>query len=482
MPRDVSQTIAFLRAAGGDTTEVEVKSAAGGLPASLTSTLSALANQPGGGTIILGLDERAGFRPVELSDPQVLKQGLAARARAFTPPVRLTIEDGEVDGAAVVVAQVQECDRSTKPCRVTATGRAYLRGYDGDYALSDVEEQGFLAARQPPLFDRSPVEDATIDELDTELVDAFLLAVRERDPAGLGRFPDDTELLRRAGVTMDGGQPTVAGLLALGVHPQQWFPRYVIQAAAQPLPTGSAATRARNQVTISGPVPRMLDAALLWARHTFDTAIVAEMDGSVRDRPIYPLVAFRELVANALIHRDLDHWSAGLAVEVRLLRDRLVVTNPGGLYGITVDRLGRDAVTSARNASLVAICQHVRSAQTGARVIEALASGIPTVTEALADCGLPSAHYVDSGIRFTVILHQFATATPVATAEPPLGATERRVYQALTRQGRTVSDLAEELGLSAPNIRKALRNLRGRGLILQLGGRGRATTYQRTDS
>uniref|UniRef100_UPI001EF629F4 winged helix-turn-helix domain-containing protein n=1 Tax=Frankia sp. Cj3 TaxID=2880976 RepID=UPI001EF629F4 len=71
---------------------------------------------------------------------------------------------------------------------------------------------------------------------------------------------------------------------------------------------------------------------------------------------------------------------------------------------------------------------------------------------------------------------------PAATAEPPLGATERRVYQALTRQGRTVSDLAEELGLSAPNIRKALRNLRGRGLILQLGGRGKATTYQRTDS
>jgi hypothetical protein len=33
-----------------------------------------------------------------------------------------------------------------------------------------------------------------------------------------------------------------------------------------------------------------------------------------------------------------------------------VVTNPGGLYGITVDRLGHDAVTSARNGRLVAIC------------------------------------------------------------------------------------------------------------------------------
>ncbi len=289
-----------------------------------------------------------------IADPQTLKQGLAAKARAFT----------------------------------------------GDYALSDLEEQGFLAARQPPLFDRVPVEDATVDDLDTELVDAFLAAVRERDPAGLGRFTDDAELLRRAGVILTGGQPTVAGLLALGVHPQQWFPRYVIQAAAQPLAGDSLQTRARNQVTITGSIPRMLDAALLWARRTFDTSIVSEPDGTVHDRPAYPFVA---------------------------------------------------------------VCQHVRSSETGARVIEALASGIPTVTEALTEQGLPPAHYVDSGIRFTVVLHQPST-TPTAT-EPDLTATERRIYQALDTQAWTVADLVEKLDLTAPNIRKTLRNLRSRGLV-----------------
>jgi len=92
----------------------------------------------------------------------------------------------------------------------------------------------------------------------------------------------------------------------------------------------------------------------------------------------------------------------------------LVVSNPGGLYGITVDRLGQDAVTSARNARLVAICQHVRSPQTGARVIEALASGIPTITEALAEHHLPPAHYIDSGIRFTVVLHQPTTTVSLS--------------------------------------------------------------------
>jgi len=79
----------------------------------------------------------------------------------------------------------------------------------------------------------------------------------------------------------------------------------------------------------------------------------------------------------------------GLTIEVRLRRDRLVIGNPGGLYGITVDRLGQDAITSARNARLVAICQHVYSTETGARAIEALATGIPIVTEAIAEAGLP---------------------------------------------------------------------------------------------
>ena len=82
--------------------------------------------------------------------------------------------------------------------------------------------------------------------------------------------------------------------------------------------------------------------------------IVNALDGSVHDRYAYPLAAFRELIANAIVHRDLDAWSTGLVIEVRLRRDRLVIGNPGGLYGITVDRLGQDAVTSARNARLVA--------------------------------------------------------------------------------------------------------------------------------
>ncbi|WP_218024818.1 ATP-binding protein [Nocardia pseudovaccinii] len=476
---DVSELIAQIRAAGGDRVDVEVKSAAGGLPQSLTSTLSALANLPGGGTIILGLDERTGFRPVPLGDVHGLKQGLGTKARSFTPPIRILVEDGMVDGEPVVVVRVHECDRAAKPCRVAATGIAYLRSYDGDFAMSELEEQAFLASRCPPPFDREPVEGAAWSDLDSDLVREFLRSVRERDPRGLGRFADDTELLLRAGVLAADRCPTVAGILAMGVHPQQWFPRFVIQASAEPQPGDPPQVRARNQTTITGPIPRMLDEALAWARRTFGTSIVTAADGTVHDRTEYPLVAFRELIGNALVHRDLDHWSMGMAIEVRLRRDRLVITNPGGLYGITVERLGRDAVTSARNARLVAICQHVRSPDTGARVIEALATGLPMVAESLEQAALPPAHYVDAGIRFTAVLYHSARE-PVQS--PKLNATEQKIYDALAVGPCTVHELETTLALSAPNIRKALRALRAAGLVKQEGGRGKPTIYCRDPS
>lgn len=88
MADDVQALIAALRAEGGDLPGVEVKAAAGGLPDSIVPTLCAFANRPGGGTMILGLDEAAGFMPVTLPDRRRLKMALASKARqALDPPV-----------------------------------------------------------------------------------------------------------------------------------------------------------------------------------------------------------------------------------------------------------------------------------------------------------------------------------------------------------------------------------------------------------
>ncbi len=473
---DLTELVLNLREAGGDFEEVEVKSAAGGFPESLTSTLSALANLPGGGLILLGLDETTGFRPVALKNAQALKQALGQKARSYEPPIRLTIRDAEVDGHRIIAATVHECDPSAKPCRVAASGKTYLRSYDGDYELSAIEEQAFLAQRRPPHFDRQPVAGSAVTDLDNDLMALWRESARVRDPRGLGRFTDDAELFRRSGILTADGTPSVAGLLALGRYPQQWFPRYVIQVGVEPRSDDPPGTRATNVQSIAGPIPLMLDEALTWARRSFTTRVVAADDGSVVDVPAYPIEAFRELVSNALVHRDLDDWSQGLAVEIRLRVDRLVIQSPGGLYGLTVDRLGRAGVTSARNALLIAICQDVRSSATGGRVTEALASGLPRVVADLIRDGLPPAHFGDSGTRFTVILRQ---PPPAPSTKPAFTETATRIFDALADGPLTVTALENALGLAAPNIRKALRQLRGANLVRQHGGKGQTTTYER---
>lgn len=470
---DISELVAELRAAGTDTPSVEVKSAAGGFPQSLLSSMCALANRPGGGVVVLGLDEATGFRAVKLGSIPALKQALASAARNLTPPFLADIRDAEVDGLPVIVCIVPECPVAQKPCFTTTSGKAYGRSWDGDYVLSDLERTGFLVGRTHPRFDREPVPGSSVDDLEPELLDAWTKAVRARVPQGLGRYADDVELLRRGGVTTTDGSLTVAGLFALGSYPQQWFPRAVIQLASRPAP--GSPIRATAPTTLDGPIPTMLAGAIAWARTTF-TPVIVSADGAVRDDFEYPLDAWRELISNSLVHRDLAEWSRGYAIEVRHYPDKLVITNPGGLFGISVDRLGQEGVTSPRNAQLLQICQYVATREDGSRVVEALASGIPTVTASLARAGMPPAEWLDEGIRFTVILRRGAAPS---TKRPAItGPSARAVWDAI--EGTvTINDLVAATGLERANLRRILRDLRDRKLIAVQGGQGRRTTYRR---
>lgn len=99
-PKRLDEIVAHLRSRKGDYTDIEVKSGAGGLPDSLDSTLCAFANRPGGGTIIIGLDESQRFRPVDLDQPHQMAQQIVNKARSrFHPPIVVNIDaDATVDG------------------------------------------------------------------------------------------------------------------------------------------------------------------------------------------------------------------------------------------------------------------------------------------------------------------------------------------------------------------------------------------------
>ena len=199
--------------------------------------------------------------------------------------------------------------------------------------------------------------------------------------------------------------------------------------------------------------------------------------GHVTDHPNWPADAVRELVGNAVIHRDLAPWALGETPLLRLDNEQLVTRNPGGLYGLDVSRLGQTGVTSARNANLVRICQNVRLPD-GTRSAEALASGIPTILHALGSAGLPKPLFYDDALRFTVVIRQRSN-NGQSTTQP--GSSRAKVLLALNSGQLDVRELQAATGLTPPNIRKLLRQLRTDGVVTQHGGQGQRATYTRVN-
>lgn len=97
------------------------------------------------------------------------RKALATTCRdALEPPVTATSQVETVDGHDIVVAEIQEAHATAKPVRVKKEGKAYLRQHDGDFALSENEEQAFLVSRTVPRFDAAVAPEATIDDLDPD--------------------------------------------------------------------------------------------------------------------------------------------------------------------------------------------------------------------------------------------------------------------------------------------------------------------------
>lgn len=108
-----------------------------------------------------------------------------------------------------------------------------------------------------------------------------------------------------------------------------------------------------------------------------DYYTIESISGVVRTRQeMIPKKAFRETVANALVHRT---WDVDAKITVFMFEDRIEVTSPGGLVsGISRDEFLRGGVSITRNKILADVFLRVE-------IIEKLGTGIPRIREAYKD-------------------------------------------------------------------------------------------------
>jgi ATP-dependent DNA helicase RecG len=113
--------------------------------------------------------------------------------------------------------------------------------------------------------------------------------------------------------------------------------------------------------------------------------------------PMYPEIAIRELVANALIHQDFFETGAGPMVEI--FEDRMEITNPGEPI-VSVDRF-LDTPPKSRNEALASLMRRFR-------ICEERGSGIDKVISATELYQLPAPLFEvpEGSTRIVLFSHQ----------------------------------------------------------------------------
>lgn len=358
LPQDIQDILLRIRAVGSDTQRCEIKSAVRKLPDSVLESISAFANG-GGGILILGLAEDRGFVPAEGFEADRIYSSLIAVGDKFTPVVRPEIEIYPLGGAKIVTVRVAPVSRGEAPCYITGRGPylgSFIRTGDGDRKLTRYEVDRLMEERRQPKYDMEPVLEATMEDLNRDVLQAIVRRNVQISPRILGKLPEEDILVKLGAITkVDGAvHPTLAGLLVAGVYPQQFFPRlnitFTVYPGVEKVQPGKNIRYVDSQ-SINGSISDMLFDAIGFLRRNMRTG--ALIDGALRqDVPEYPITAFREAVVNALQHRDYSPDGRGSQVQINLFADRLEILNPGGLYGVaSVDSMA-PGVSATRNVNL----------------------------------------------------------------------------------------------------------------------------------
>ena len=236
-------------------------------------------------------------------------------------------------------------------------------------------------------FDAQPIPQATLDDLDLDLVrDHIRIASAE-----LPRFeaPDDpVDFLYSRNCLVD-EMPTLAGLLVFGKQPQALL-SYAGLSLTHFYGT-VVTTQVRHSDTLGGTLGQMISAAdeYLWehTQHGFDASV-----GPQRRRvDQYPRTVLRELTVNAVCHRDYSRTSR---IRLQIFSDRIEWASPGNLPDpVTVENILYEQAT--RNPTIVRLLYE-------AGLIEERGLGLDTVFGTLQEQGLPRPTLLDTGGSFII--------------------------------------------------------------------------------
>jgi ATP-dependent DNA helicase RecG len=404
----------------------------------LTEHLSALANQPGGGFLVFGIDSSGAPIGLDESAVETTVIQLANLGRSgLEPPLALDHAVEDYESARLLVVHVPESP--VKPVHLRSKGleEAFIRS-GGTTRKASRQEIGtlMLNSRTPRWEELHASVLLAHEEFTSQLNVEPIFRMLERPlPSG----HDETLAWMASERFIDrepagGGYVTNLGAVA-AARKLADFPDLSRKAVRVVVYAGlNKATTKLEQEGIKGYAISFQGLIEFIMAQLPQSEVIEQ--ALRKTRTVYPEIALREIVANALIHQDFSITGTGPLIEI--YDDRIEVSNPGGL--LPSKRLDRLIGTQpeSRNELLARAFRRYK-------ICEERGSGLLKAGLQVELYGLPPIEFTTGPNHFKVSLHAPRTFAKMSAHERLEACYQHSVLKYYSDSAMTNTTLRERL-------------------------------------
>ena len=361
----------------------------------IAKTTCAFANG-GGGSIIIGVTDKdrtiTGINELEIPDLEEKISNIIYTIVEPTPAFNTTVYN--IEGKLLL--KIEIFPGSLKPYHLKKKGEiegTYIRlGSTNRKADIDIIEE--LRRRRMNIgFDEIEVMEASVEDLALENIELYL---KKREKArDIPRAEPDTAFLNKIKATRQQNgtiHPTVAGILLFSNEPENFIPGAVVKCARF---MGNDMDEFIDQRIITGSLFAQAEETIAFFKKNIRRS--AKIEGLYRTEEYeYPEKAIREVVVNALCHRDYSR--RGADIKFAIFDNRIEITSPGGLLpNVNIEDLGT-GVSELRNKIIGKIFNE-------SGLIEGYGTGVLRIRKYIEEKGLPQPEFRDYNGFFKAIFY-----------------------------------------------------------------------------
>lgn len=418
-------------------------------------TVGAFANTRGG-IILIGVRSKGTITGTTITS-ETLKDWANQTSQVSEPTLIPDVQSMDIEGDTVVIITIK--DYPLKP--VAIRGRCYRRVGNSNRVMTPAEISEMHLQSMGTTWDATPCPNATLKDIESNNVNEYVSRAKN---TGRRHFRDDEDLpnlLQKLDIVHN-NTPTWAAVLAFGKRPP-------MQAKVKCGKIRGTSTIVDDFV-VDVPIIMQVEAVMEYMRRVLTLSY--SISGKAKRDEIweYPLDAVREVVTNAVCHRD---YSSPAQIQIKIFDDRLVIWNPGGLpFGMSIERLMDPNHNSIPRNKLIAMIFYDMG------LIENYGSGIQRIFDKCHELGFPEPVFKELDGGFQVTLHK-DIYNDAYLANLGLNGRQIKAILYVKEKGKITNMVYQSINnVSKRTATRDLDELISKALIVQIGKTGKGTHYK----